>query len=301
MIKRFIIGVGLYVMSVGGARVFADLMEDWKASDEIRGAIEELKVLKCQMDEFGPTEETKDAIDNLLKGPIGESFWDRVLSKTAETGFEKLVQFHEYFFEVLEIERSDVYDETYRHLESTKKLADESLIRSRNKLETELNIVLDSIYCGLVTLEGLWMHDITVRLAIKELKELKDKISKFGATDDAKRDINLLLIGPIVMHFKEEVLCPIVFDETKSPEERWEICFKKLRHFYWYFLSELEIKPSDLYYGTCKHLEELKESLGSELETTLRMGLLDVLDTIRLEIISLSEKDITLQDSTSED
>ena len=301
MIKRFIIGVGLYVMGVGSTMVFADPMEDWKTSDEVQDAIEELKVLKGRIDEFGPTEETKSAIDNLLKGPIGERFWDCVLSQTVEAGFEKLMQFHEYFFEVLGIERSNVYDETCRHLKRIKALADESLIHSKKMLEIELNVALDSIYCGVVTSEGLWMNDINVRLAIKELKELKDKISKFGATDDAKRDIKLLLMGPIDMHFKEAILNPIVFDETKSPEERCEICFKKLRHFYWYFLSELEIKPSDLYYGTCKHLEELKESLGSELETALRMGLRDVLDTLRLEIISLSTKDITSPDSTLED
>ena len=295
MIKKFIIYI---IIGIGNVMVFADPMDDWKASFEVQRAIEELKALKVQMDELGATEIAKSAVNNQLQDPIGKIFWDRILSKeTAETGFEKLTQLHEYFFEVLELERGDVYDQTCRYLESMKEFSGKSWTDSRKMLEIELNVVLDSIYCGIITLEGMWMHNVNIWLAIKELKELKEQICEFGVTDDTKSEVKHLLIGPIEECFREDVLEPIVFDETKSPEERCEICFKKLKHFYWYFFNKLEIESSALYDGICTHLEELKKSFDGELETTLRMGLRDVLDTLSLEITSLKPKGA----STSED
>ena len=272
--------------------VFADPMEDWKASIEVQRAIETLKSLKSQMDELGATEATKSVVDILLQDAIGESFF-RILSQTGKIGLEQLKQLHKYLFDVLKLERGNIYNETCCHLEAVKE--------SKIILKTELNIVLDSIYCGMITLEEMWMNNVNVRRAIKEIKELKDQVSKFGVTDDIKNEIKLLLLDPIEKCFKEEVLNPIVCDETKALEERCEICFKKLRHFYWYFLSELKIEPSVRYHGTCIYLGKLQKSFDGELETTLSIALRDVLDTIRLEIINPKCKEDVTSDSMSED
>ena len=64
MIRKVITGIGLSIISVSGVRMFADPMEDWKASVEVQNAIEELK-----------NPEKAGELCEVLEKQIGERFW----------------------------------------------------------------------------------------------------------------------------------------------------------------------------------------------------------------------------------
>ena len=122
MIRKVIIGIGLSIMSVSGIRMFADSMEDWKASVELQSAIEELK-----------NPEKAWELCELIENRIGESLWSEVLvQETQKNGLEKLKEFYQYLLSELNLNVNEfIYNDLCEYLDQLKELAD----KAENTLE----------------------------------------------------------------------------------------------------------------------------------------------------------------------
>ena len=122
MIRKFITGIGLSIISVSGVRMFADPMKDWEASVEVQNAIEELK-----------NPEKAGELCEVIEKQIGERFWTEVLvQETQENGLERLKEFYQYLLSELSLNGNEfIYNDLCEYLDQLRGLAD----KAENALE----------------------------------------------------------------------------------------------------------------------------------------------------------------------